>query len=192
MLYYIVAIVAAIYFLPDILGSLFYVLKVNNIKKTMIYRSRIVVILDKLFPGIYEWVSGITFGKFIFVKKTNELPELDFYKGEKEIRQEYYRMIINHEVCHSKQQAKLGGLFFVLYLIMFLYNFVKYKNYKLAYYYISYEQEARVCALREEIYYCKRMIFNVDLMTSDSKRKKELIDKYSNKISELINEIRQV
>lgn len=192
MVYFVLLGLLIVYFLPEMIGGIFYLLMTGKTLKVITYNSRVVVVVSNLFSFGYEWVSGITFGRFIFIEKSGEDIEIEEYRGRKEIRQEYYRLLVNHEICHSKQQQWLGGMFFVMYLIMFLYNLIKYKNSKLAYYYIPYEREARVYALEEEIYYCKRMVFMIDAMTSDIKKKRELINKYNDKVMGLISKIRQV
>ncbi len=51
--------------------------------------------------------------------------------------------IINHESIHLRQQAELLILpFYLLYLLNYLFNLVKYKNHRQAYLKIIFEQEA--------------------------------------------------
>lgn len=51
--------------------------------------------------------------------------------------------LINHEKIHLKQQLELLIIpFYVLYLINYFINFLKYKNHYQAYYNISFEREA--------------------------------------------------
>lgn len=57
------------------------------------------------------------------------------YKADKEI--------INHEKIHLRQQLELLILpFYILYLLNYLFNLVKYKKHDLAYRKIIFEQEA--------------------------------------------------
>lgn len=49
----------------------------------------------------------------------------------------------NHEEKHVEQQEEEGILFYPKYLKEYLINLIKYKNHNKAYWYISYEIEAR-------------------------------------------------
>jgi len=65
---------------------------------------------------------------FILLKKES-------YKEDKEI--------INHETIHLRQQLELLILpFYILYLLNYLINLIRYKNHDLAYRKIIFEQEA--------------------------------------------------
>lgn len=53
------------------------------------------------------------------------------------------RSIINHEKIHLRQQLELLIIpFYLLYLINYLFNLIRYKNHDLAYRRIIFEQEA--------------------------------------------------
>lgn len=53
------------------------------------------------------------------------------------------RVIINHETIHFRQQQELLILpFYVIYLLHYLVNLLKYRNHQKAYFYICFEQEA--------------------------------------------------
>ena len=52
-------------------------------------------------------------------------------------------LLINHERIHLRQQAELLVLpFYVLYLLNYLFNLIKYRNHYKAYLYIVFEREA--------------------------------------------------
>jgi hypothetical protein len=58
-------------------------------------------------------------------------------------RLKHDKEIINHEKIHLRQQLELLILpFYILYLINYLINLIKYKNHDLAYRKIIFEQEA--------------------------------------------------
>ncbi|MCZ4224033.1 hypothetical protein [Pedobacter rhodius] len=72
--------------------------------------------------------AGMAIFPFILLKKES-------YKADKEI--------INHEKIHLRQQLELLILpFYILYLLNYLFNLVKYKKHDLAYRKIIFEQEA--------------------------------------------------
>jgi len=55
-------------------------------------------------------------------------------------------ILINHERIHLKQQIELLIFpFYLLYLINYLINLIKYKNHYQAYFNISFEKEAYAC-----------------------------------------------
>jgi hypothetical protein len=71
---------------------------------------------------------GITLYPFIFLKR-------------KSLKQD--SLLINHEKIHLRQQRELFILpFFILYGIEFLFRLIQYRDWKLAYFAISFEREA--------------------------------------------------
>ena len=53
------------------------------------------------------------------------------------------RYVINHERIHTAQQRELLFVpFYILYLIEWIFRFARYRNWKQAYYNISFEREA--------------------------------------------------
>ena len=76
----------------------------------------------------YLGVSGLTLYPFILLR----------YKTLKQDKR-----IMNHERIHIYQQAELLVLpFYLIYLIEFIVGLIKYKNKRIAYLNISFEQEA--------------------------------------------------
>jgi len=83
---------------------------------------------SKLVPKGY---SGITLFPFIFLAKSKK----DYGKR--------YNRLINHEKIHLKQQAEMLIVFFyIVYIINYLINLVRYKNADAAYRNIIFEREA--------------------------------------------------
>lgn len=75
----------------------------------------------------FGFASGITLFPFVFVRPGIRLN----------------RRLVVHEKIHIQQQKELLVIpFFLLYLLEYLFNLVRYKNHYQAYYYISFEQEA--------------------------------------------------
>lgn len=69
---------------------------------------------------------AITVYPYVFVSKEKYLTD---------------KKLINHEAIHIAQQKELLLIFFlVAYTVCFLWNLVKYRNRKLAYFYIPLEQ----------------------------------------------------
>ena len=69
-------------------------------------------------------------------------------------------VLLNHEKIHLKQQLELLVIpFYVLYLLNYFINLVKYKNHYQAYYNISFEREAYHFE-KELNYLSKRKLYN--------------------------------
>jgi len=84
------------------------------------------LIINKFF--IPKGYRGITIFPFIFLRYKTDKKDL---------------VILNHEKIHIYQQLELLILpFYVLYLVHFLVNLIKYKNKDLAYRNIIFEKEA--------------------------------------------------
>lgn len=147
-----IALLAGLFYvLPNIVGLLFAAIFARWVRFVDIYKGRFIFFMEKLFPGKYDWVAGITFGQFIFVKIADNLHISDVMSSDsKQILIPAYRILIHHELCHSIQQLMLGGLFFVIYLINYLINLLKYKDSKMAYYNIYFEEEARLYSTKDE------------------------------------------
>ncbi len=78
--------------------------------------------LDKI--GIFFRVGGITLFPFIIIRRP-------------------LKKLINHETIHIYQQLELLVIpFYLLYILMYLYNIVKYRNVFEAYMNIPFEKEA--------------------------------------------------
>jgi len=61
----------------------------------------------------------------------------------KNVAQKNDKVLINHEKIHLKQQLELFIIpFYILYLLFYLINLLRYKNHYQAYYHIPFEQEA--------------------------------------------------
>lgn len=72
-------------------------------------------------------VVGVTILPFIFFNKNYKITDFS----------------LNHEKIHIKQQVELFGLlFFIVYGLEYLYRYLQYKNWDLAYRNISFEREA--------------------------------------------------
>ena len=85
----------------------------------------IIIVVKYLIPKGYK---GITFFPFIFLLNKED---------EKKV------VLVNHEKIHIRQQLELlVVLFFVLYVIEFLFRFLKYRDWNKAYRNISFEREA--------------------------------------------------
>lgn len=73
-------------------------------------------------------IAGIALFPFILIKKDN-------YRRHK--------VFINHEKIHLAQQIELMLIgFYVLYLLNYIYNLIKYRNHNKAYLNIVFEKEA--------------------------------------------------
>jgi hypothetical protein len=84
-----------------------------------------VIIISKYLP---KRVIGLTVFPFVFLKQTN---------------MKLNAVLINHERIHLRQQLELLVIpFYLIYLIEFCTNFIKYKNVAKAYRNISFEKEA--------------------------------------------------
>ena len=98
------------------------------------------------FPVIYIPflpMAGMAVFPFILVKKLSFISHTDF---------------INHERIHLKQQLELLLIgFYILYLIHYLYNLIKFFNHNEAYLNIVFEKEAY--AMESEINYLKNRKF---------------------------------
>lgn len=93
------------------------------------------IIIFKRLPA-----SGMTIFPFILLKHPNSRKD----KG-----------LINHEQIHIRQQLELLILpFYLLYLINYAINLIKYKNHHSAYLNIVFEQEA--FAFEKDLAYLKR------------------------------------
>lgn len=90
------------------------------------------VIFNKFIP--FKGFCAINLFTLIFVRS-----EYKEYFNNKL----FFNSVINHENIHSAQQKELLFIFFyVIYLIEWLFNLVKYRNADLAYSNISFEKEA--------------------------------------------------
>ena len=78
--------------------------------------------LDKV--GTFFKIAGITLFPFIILRK-------------------HSKKLVNHETIHIYQQLELLVIpFYLLYILMYLYNIVKYRNVLEAYMNIPFEKEA--------------------------------------------------
>ena len=83
------------------------------------------IIRNKFIP--FKGYSAITIGNIIFVRKEAIITDT----------------LINHESIHYEQEKELGYIgFYLLYILEYLYNRVKYKNAYKAYHEVSFEKEA--------------------------------------------------
>lgn len=56
------------------------------------------------------------------------------------------RILVNHERIHLRQQVELLIIpFYLLYLLNYLINLIRYRNHRRAYFNISFEKEAYAC-----------------------------------------------
>ena len=91
------------------------------------------VIYNKLIP--FKGFCAINLCTFIFVREEYR----EIFKRFKEL----YKKMLNHESIHSAQQKELLFIFFfIIYLIEYGINLIKYKDTDLAYRNISFEREA--------------------------------------------------
>lgn len=80
--------------------------------------------------AIFGKYSGISLFGLVIVKDKSKLTH----------------RLINHELIHFFQQVEtLFVGFFIIYLVSYLYNLVKYRNHDKAYRAIPFEQEAYAC-----------------------------------------------
>jgi len=127
------------YILPTFIGLVFLLINLKRLKSIKVMKApddckslirwRIVVTLDKIFYGNYRWVSGITFGYFIFIET-------------------YSDCLYRHESRHTYQQELLGFVFFILYLAFYLYLSLKYDA-KTSYKEIPFEKDAVKYSLKK-------------------------------------------
>lgn len=84
----------------------------------------------------------LIFSKYLFTKKFNALTIWPFiFLKHKKLKEN--NIIINHEKIHLRQQIEmLWFLYFIWYLLEFSINLIKYKDFMIAYYHISFEKEA--------------------------------------------------
>lgn len=77
----------------------------------------------------------------------------------KELRMKADPVLVNHERIHFRQQLELLILpFYLLYLLNYLVNLVRYKNHYLAYFNLIFEKEAYACEGKPD-YLKKRKLF---------------------------------
>lgn len=96
------------------------------------------ILVTRLVP-----YSAMAVWPFILVKK-------------KEMRHD--AMLINHERIHHRQQLEMGiVLFYLVYLVNYLFNLIKYRNHYKAYREIIFEREAY--AMEIDGQYLKRRKF---------------------------------
>ena len=87
--------------------------------------------------------NGISLYPFIFLKD-------DTLKRD--------TVLVNHEKIHLKQQLELLILpFYILYVLEFLFRYIQYKNWRLAYKNISFEREAYTN--QKDLHYLKSRSF---------------------------------
>ena len=192
-IYVIIMVLALIYLIPNVVGCIFYLIYIRNIRMFVSYEYSFVFFTTKLFGWIYKHISGITFGNFIFVKINEDNKDLQSVfantNDRVEIVNDYYRLLIYHEMVHVRQQLIFGGLFFIIYFIMFVINYIKYRDYKLAYYYIPFERTARRISLIEDINYHKRSIFYLDRIAMSLRRRSNKVIMHLEKIKNITNKI---
>jgi hypothetical protein len=88
-------------------------------KPIIIYSNKF---LDK--AGIFFRIGGITLFPFVIVRHPS-------------------KKLINHETIHIQQQLELLVIpFYILYGLMYLFNYIKYRDINKAYYAIPFEKEA--------------------------------------------------
>lgn len=87
-----------------------------------------IIVNNKFLNLLDPSIRGLTLYPFIFLKHKHLI--LD-------------KVLINHEKIHLKQQLELLIIpFYILYLLNYLINIIKYKSHLLAYYNIIFEREA--------------------------------------------------
>lgn len=100
----------------------------------------IVIVFKYIMP---KWASGLTIFPFIFLS---------------DIKYKENKVLINHEKIHCAQQLELLIIpFFICYGFSFLLQFIKYRNWHLAYKNISFEKEAY--ANEKDLDYLKKRPF---------------------------------
>ena len=91
------------------------------------------VIYNNIIP--FKGFVAVNLFSLIFVRKE--------YKELEEKNPKGFKILLNHENIHTSQQKELLYLgFYVLYLVEFLINLLKYKNFDKAYNNVSFEIEA--------------------------------------------------
>lgn len=94
---------------------------------------RPIVIYNDTILNLFSWffrVGGIAIFPFVIIRKNKK----DNIRG---------KITINHETIHFWQCIELLVIgFYVLYLLFFLFNLIKYRDLKLAYVNIPFEKEA--------------------------------------------------
>ncbi|MBT30180.1 MAG: hypothetical protein CMO01_11020 [Thalassobius sp.] len=86
------------------------------------------VVNYRLLSFLNPSIRGLTLYPFIILKHKHLLDD---------------KVLINHEKIHIKQQLELLILpFYILYIINYLINIIKYRSHFLAYYNIAFEKEA--------------------------------------------------
>lgn len=69
-------------------------------------------------------------------------------------------ILVNHEKIHFRQQLELLIIpFYILYVLNYLINLIKYKNHDQAYFHIVFEKEAYACD-RNLAYLQQRRLFS--------------------------------
>jgi len=182
---YLVIVITAIIFImlfPHILGALFlfYKFVTKSVHLVTSYKKRCIVLVDKVIGiNLFKWIKGITLGFFIFIED-QKIGKKIIYEdkwGKEEII-DGYRIIINHEICHTKQELIYGMLFFPIYCVNYLINLAKYRDDTTAYRNIKFEIEAVKYSLQEEVNYLKREILRIasDLAIPVEERKAKIRD----------------
>lgn len=92
------------------------------------------IIYNKVIP--FDGFVAINLFTIIFIREEYR----EFFSYHKD----YLNKTINHENIHTAQQKELLFIFFYLiYFFEWLFNLIKYKNFKDAYKNISFEKEAK-------------------------------------------------
>lgn len=107
------------------------------------------IIYNKVIP--FKGFIAINLFTVIFIRKE--------YKEFFDYHKYYLKKTSNHESIHTAQQKELLFVFFYLiYLFEWLFNLVKYRDFKKAYRNISFEKEAKSNELNDD-YLKNRKLF---------------------------------
>ncbi|SEP80244.1 hypothetical protein [Flavobacterium urocaniciphilum] len=100
----------------------------------------IVIVFKYLTP---KWVRGITLFPFIVLSEKIDKQDV---------------VLLNHERIHLRQQLEMMVVpFFIVYIIEFLFGYIKFRNWQKAYKNISFEREAYTN--EKDLYYLKQRSF---------------------------------
>lgn len=186
MLFFVLLVLLLIWLLPNFLGLLLFIF--TNKKNLILYKYNVIIFNNKIWflPQRFNWVAGITFGNFIFLRCDDNFKIDDKFitriDNRKYISSDIYRRLIYHEICHTQQQLIFGGLFFIIYLIDFIVNYVISNDWRYSYLNIYFERQARRFAIVNDMYYYRRKIldisktiYNLDIRTKELNKLSEKI-----------------
>jgi hypothetical protein len=161
-----------------------------HIKGVRRFRTGLVFFCDKIWFLPIRF-TGITFGKFMFIKVANDFRVSDLDKNNLvDVRDSWlgvYKALVYHEYRHTNQEAVLGLLFFILYFSMFMVYYIRSGDSRYAYLRIWFEVDARRYAIQEDLYYNRRMQLWAMRNIPDLKKRLEIVNKYGEKIRLLEN-----